>query len=220
MTTTTEIPSNTILYSYWRSSSAWRVRICLAYKNIDYEYKAIHLLKSDQSGDDYSLLNPMKVVPTLIIDGHVFGQSLAIMEYLEETRPQPSLMPTKPEERAIARQMMQIIGSDIQPLQNLKVLNKIAEMTGDQSKKQEWAATWIKNGFNGLEPLLAKHSGKYCVGDSVSFADICLPAQVFNAGRFNVDMTPYPNIVRINAALAELPEFQKSLPANQPDAEQ
>ncbi|EGG24444.1 maleylacetoacetate isomerase [Cavenderia fasciculata] len=178
--------TETVLYSYWRSSCSWRVRIALAYKKVEYKYVAVHLVKSQQSDQEYEKLNAMKVVPTLIIDGNTLGQSLSILEYLEETRPQVPLLPTDAAKRAVVRQMMQIIGSDIQPLQNLKVLNKIAEISGgDQSKKQVWASTWIANGFNGLEKLLEKHSGKYCVGDQVTFADLCIPAQVYNANRFN-----------------------------------
>ncbi|EFA76178.1 maleylacetoacetate isomerase [Heterostelium album PN500] len=205
--------------NYWRSSCSWRVRVALALKKIDYEYRAVHLVKKDQTTEEYTKLNPMKIVPTLIIDGNVLGQSLAILEYLEETRPEPALLPSKPQDRAVVRQMMQIIGSDIQPLQNLKVINKVAELTGDDKNKQVWAATWIANGFNGLEKLLEKHSGKYCFGDTITFADLLLPAQVFNAHRFNVDLTPYPNVVRINNSLAEIPEFQAALPTSQPDVE-
>ncbi|GAM24453.1 hypothetical protein SAMD00019534_076280, partial [Acytostelium subglobosum LB1] len=213
--------NTTVLYSYWRSSCSWRVRVALAFKKEKYEYKAIHLIKDggQQTTEEYNQLNSMRVVPTLVIDGHVLGQSLAMLEYLEETRPEPALLPTKPAERAIVRQMMQIIGSDIQPLQNLKVLNKLAQMTGDESKKAEWAKTWIANGFNGLEALLVKHSGKYCVGDQITFADLCIPAQVFNAHRFNVDMSAYPNIARVNNTLSELPEFQAAHPSQQPDVE-
>ncbi|KAM9982342.1 hypothetical protein ACTFIZ_006882 [Dictyostelium cf. discoideum] len=213
--------NKTVLYSYWRSSCSWRVRVALAYKKIKYEYKAIHLLKDggQQKSDEYSKINPMKAIPTLEIDGHIIGQSLAILEYLEETHPENPLMPKGSYERAIARQMMQIIGSDIQPLQNLKVLGLIAQYSGDDAKKAEWARTVITNGFNGLEKLLEKHSGKFCVGDSVSFADLCLPAQVYNANRFNVDMTQYPNITRVNQHLLTIPEFIEALPQNQPDAE-
>ncbi|KAN0031467.1 hypothetical protein ACTFIV_005331 [Dictyostelium citrinum] len=213
--------NKTVLYSYWRSSCSWRVRVALAYKKIKYEYKAIHLLKDggQQKSEEYSKINPMKAIPTLEIDGHTIGQSLAILEYLEETHPENPLMPKGAYERAIARQMMQIIGSDIQPLQNLRILGLIAQYSGDDAKKAEWARTIITNGFNGLEKLLEKHSGKFCVGDSVSFADLCLPAQVYNANRFNVDMTPYPNITRVNQYLLTIPEFIEALPQNQPDAE-
>ncbi|KAF2071727.1 hypothetical protein CYY_006951 [Polysphondylium violaceum] len=210
----------TVLFSYWRSSCSWRVRIALALKKIKFEYKAIHLLKEggQQKSDDYSKLNPMKVVPTLVIDGNVLGQSLAILEYLEETRPEVPLLPKSAADRAIVRQMMQIIGSDIQPLQNLKVLQEIGTLAGDD-KKGAWAKKWIANGFDGLEKLLVKHSGKYCFGDQITFIDLCLPAQVYNANRFNVDMTPYPTISRISDALSQLPEFEFAAPHNQPDVE-
>ncbi|EGC37212.1 hypothetical protein DICPUDRAFT_54156 [Dictyostelium purpureum] len=210
-----------ILYSYWRSSCSWRVRIALEYKRIKYEYAPIHLLKDggQQKSEEYSKVNPMKSVPSLIINGHVIGQSLAILEYLEEVYTINPLMPKDPLKRAISRQMMQIIGSDIQPLQNLKVLGAVAQLSGDDSKKAEWARQWIANGFNGLEKLLEIHSGKYCVGDEISFADLCIPAQVYNAHRFNLDMTPYPNIARINETLSSIPEFKSAEPLNQPDAE-
>ncbi|KYR02770.1 maleylacetoacetate isomerase [Tieghemostelium lacteum] len=213
--------SKVVLYSYWRSSCSWRVRIALAYKKIKYEYHAIHLLKDggQQKTDEYAHINPMKAIPALIIDGHIIGQSLAIMEYLEEYRPENPLLPKDLYARAIVRQMMQIIGSDIQPLQNLKVLQTVAEFTGQEEKKAEWAKRWIANGFNGLEKLLEKHSGQFCYGDQVSFADLCLPAQVYNANRFNVDMSHYPLIQKINKHLATIPEFIEALPSNQPDAE-
>eukprot|EP01132_Coremiostelium_polycephalum_P000648 gene648-802_t len=211
--------SEVILYSYWRSSCSWRVRVALNLKNIKYEYKPVHLVTGQQRTEEYASLNPMKSVPTLIIDGNVLGQSLAILEYLEETRPEVPLLPKKAGDRAIVRQMMQIIGSDIQPLQNLKVINKIAEWTGNEEKKAEWARTWITNGFNGLEKLLEKHSGKYCFGDTLTFADVLLPAQVYGANRFKVDMSAFPIISRINKELSTIAEFAAADPLLQPDNE-
>ncbi|EGG24405.1 maleylacetoacetate isomerase [Cavenderia fasciculata] len=210
-----------ILYNFWRSSASWRVRAALAFKKLEYKYVPVHLGKGQQKDEEYSKLNSMNVVPTLVIDGHTLVQSLSILEYLEDTRPDVSpLLPKDPFKRAVVRQIMQIIGSDIQPLQTIKVTNKILELTNnDQNKKSDWVKTWISNGFNGLEKLLQQHSGKYAVGDQVTLADLCIPAQVFSANAFNLDLTPYPNIDRINQNLLQLPEFQSSSPQNQIDAD-
>jgi len=211
----------TTLYSYWRSTASWRVRIALAYKKIDYEYKAIHLLKDggQQSTPEYTALNAMRVLPTLVIDGNTLGQSLAILEYLEETRPEPALLPKDPALRAKAREIMQAIGSDTHPIQNLKVLNHVAKVTGDDKQKAEWAKHWIENGLAGVERILSKSAGKYSVGDTVTFADLLLVPQVFNAVRFGVPLDAFPTITRVNAALSELPEFKVAHPSCQPDAE-
>eukprot|EP01139_Manchomonas_bermudensis_P026015 Amastigsp_a847809_21.p2 type:complete len:211 gc:universal Amastigsp_a847809_21:638-6(-) len=202
----------TLLYSYWRSSCSWRVRIALAHKGIAYEYSATHLVKKEQRSEDYAALNPSKLVPTLLIDGHTLTQSIAILEYLEETRPEASMLPTEPKARADVRAIVQIIASDTQPLQNLRVL----EYIGDE-KKAEWAKHWISASFDALEQVLSRTAGRYCVGDCVTFADACLVPQVYNAHRFSVDMSAYPTIVRVEAALRELPAFVAAHPDQQPD---
>ncbi|XP_014381324.1 maleylacetoacetate isomerase isoform X3 [Alligator sinensis] len=175
-----------VLYSYFRSSCSWRVRIALALKGITYDQVPVNLLK----------------------DG---GQQLAIIEYLEETRPNPRLLPQDQKKRAQVRMISDHIVSGIQPLQNLAVLQRVGE------KKLEWAQHYITNGFQALERILKNTAGRYCVGDEVSMADLCLVPQVYNAERYKVDLALYPTITRINKTLLELEAFQVSHPTKQPD---
>uniref|UniRef100_A0A2R5LKH8 Putative glutathione s-transferase n=1 Tax=Ornithodoros turicata TaxID=34597 RepID=A0A2R5LKH8_9ACAR len=206
--------SKPILYSYFRSSCAYRVRIALALKNIDYEYRAVSLIKDggEQHSSEFKKLNPMSQVPVLVVDGQTLSQSLAIIEYLEEKYPGTSLLPKDPILRAKARSLAHLVASGIQPLQNLNVLQRL-----DETKRNEWCVHFISKGFQALEEMLTKTAGKYCVGDEVSVADACLVPQVYNANRFKVDMSTFPNIVRINAALVELPAFKAAHPSCQPD---
>jgi len=203
-----------VLYSYFRSSCSWRVRIALAYKGIEYETKAVNLIKDggQQNTTEYRAINPAAIVPSLEIDGHCLTESLSIIEYLEETRPDPPLLPEKPEERAIIRSIALEITAGIQPLQNLKVLQYV----GDE-RKTEWAKHWIIKGFEALEKMLQKNAGKYCFGDNVSIADCCLVPQVYNANRFQVDLSNFPTIQRINDSLIKLDAFKVSHPSQQPD---
>ncbi|KAM6394245.1 maleylacetoacetate isomerase isoform 2-T2 [Pluvialis apricaria] len=202
-----------ILYSYFRSSCSWRVRIALALKGISYDVVPVNLLKDggQQFSAEFKAMNPMQQVPALKIDGITLSQSLAIIHYLEDTRPNPRILPQDPKKRAQVRMIADHIVSGIQPLQNLKVLQQIGE------KKMEWAQNCITSGFQALEQILQHTAGRYCVGDEVSMADLCLVPQVFNAERFKVDMGPYPIITRINKALLELEAFKVSHPSQQPD---
>ncbi|XP_025904055.1 maleylacetoacetate isomerase isoform X2 [Nothoprocta perdicaria] len=202
-----------ILYSYFRSSCSWRVRIALALKGIAYNQVPVNLLKDggQQHSAEYKTLNPMQQVPTLKIDGITISQSLAIIHYLEETQPNPRLLPQDLKKRAQVRMISDHIVSGIQPLQNLSVLERVGE------KKMEWAQHCIKSGFQALEQILQHTAGRYCVGNEVSMADLCLVPQVFNAERYKVDLAPYPTIMRINKALLELEAFKVSHPARQPD---
>ena len=221
-----------LLYSYWRSSCSWRVRIALALKDITYEYKAVHLVKDggQQLHDGYAAINPMKEVPTLLIDGVTLKQSVPIIEYLDETRPGsgPALVPRGADAEAAAkrqkvRQLAELVSSGIQSVQNLRVLKYVMSMFDDAATKQEkkmtWGRHWIAKGFEALERELAECSGTYCVGDAVTLADICLVPQVYNANRFKVDMSRFPNIVRINAALEQLAAFKAAAPDQMPDAQ-
>ncbi|XP_015774993.1 PREDICTED: maleylacetoacetate isomerase-like, partial [Acropora digitifera] len=202
-----------ILYSYFRSSCSWRVRTALALKNIDYETHAVNLLKDAHLQSEYKELNPMGQVPALVIDGHTLADSVSIMEYLDETRPEPPLFPRNdPFKKALVRQVCQCIAGGIQPLQNLAVQRYIGE-----DRKAEWAHHFINKGFQNLEKILEGTSGKYCVGDEVTMADLCLVPQVFNANRFKVDMSPFPTISRINETLSHLEAFKASHPTKQPD---
>ncbi|EDQ91880.1 uncharacterized protein MONBRDRAFT_21180 [Monosiga brevicollis MX1] len=208
--------STPVLYSYFRSSCSFRVRIALNLKEIPFEYKPINLLKGEQRGEEYLAVNPMGEVPALQIDSNLLTQSVSIMEYLEETRPEIPILPRDPVLRAKAsravRMLTEIITSGIQPVQNLRVLRKHG-----LEHKMEWGKWAITHGFDAFELLVSKTAGKYCVGDEITMADICLVPQVFNAERFDVDMKKYPTITRIHQALAEHPAFVKAAPAAQPD---
>ncbi|XP_005390247.1 PREDICTED: maleylacetoacetate isomerase isoform X2 [Chinchilla lanigera] len=203
-----------ILYSYFRSSCSWRVRIALALKGINYETVPINLIKDggQQFSEEFQTLNPMKQVPALKIDGITIGQSLAIIEYLEETRPTPRLLPQDPKKRASVRMISDLIAGGIQPLQNLSVLKQVGT-----ENQLSWAQNVICSGFDALEQILHGTAGKFCVGDEVSMADLCLVPQVANADRFKVDLNPYPTIRRINKTLLALEAFQVSHPCRQPD---
>ncbi|KJE88489.1 maleylacetoacetate isomerase [Capsaspora owczarzaki ATCC 30864] len=204
-----------ILYSYFRSSCSWRVRIALALKGIAYEYRAISLIKDggEQFKDEFRSVNPQREVPVLEIDGHQLAQSLAIIEYLEETRPDgASLLPKDAHQRALVRQVSDAIAQGIQPIQNLRVLNHV----GDE-KKVEWARHWINHGLAGLEALLAKTHGKYSVGDTVTMADCTLVPQLYNARRFKVDLSQFPIALAIENELIKLDAFKAAHPSAQPD---
>eukprot|EP00455_Lapot_gusevi_P006838 TRINITY_DN1293_c0_g1_i3.p2 TRINITY_DN1293_c0_g1~~TRINITY_DN1293_c0_g1_i3.p2 ORF type:complete len:221 (+),score=73.69 TRINITY_DN1293_c0_g1_i3:64-726(+) len=204
-----------VLYSYWRSSCSWRVRIALNLKNIPYRYEAVHLVRGEQLADQYTQLNSMKELPTLVIDGHTLGQSRAIIEYLDETRPEVSLLPQDPYLRAKARQLAEIISSDTQPVQNLRVLNKAGG--SDNEKKAEWAKHFITLGLQGFEAEVSKTAGTYCVGDAITVADLCLVPQLYNARRFGVDLSAFPTSLRIEQQLQSHPAFQAAYPTQQPD---
>ncbi|XP_067136464.1 maleylacetoacetate isomerase-like [Centruroides vittatus] len=203
-----------ILYSYYRSSCSWRVRIALALKGIDYEYKAVNIIKDggEQHSDEYKKLNPQQKVPTLVIDGNVLTDSISILEYLEEKRPLPPLLPTDAAARSKVRTIVNCIASGIQPIQNLAVLQYL-----DEDKKSSWPKYWITEGFKGLENILAKTAGDYCYGDQMTLADLCLVPQVYNAERYGVEMSEFPIISRINGKLLSHEAFITSHPSRQPD---
>lgn len=189
------------------------MRIALALKGIAYDQIPVNLVKDggQQLSPEFQAVNPMRQVPALKIDGVILSQSLAIIEYLEETRPHTRLLPQDSKKRAQVRMISDHIASGIQPLQNLEVLQQIGE------KKLEWAQHCISRGFKALEQILQETAGRYCVGDEVTMADLCLVPQVYNANRFKVDLTPYPTISRINKTLLEIEAFQTSHPSQQPD---
>ena len=218
--------SKPVLHSYWRSSCSWRVCIALNMKNIDYEYKAVHLLNDggEQLKDDFAAKNPSKELPCLEIDGMNLAQSMAIISYLEETVDGgEALFPKDPKLRYKMRRLCDIIGTGIQPIQNLRVLKYcMAKVDGKDAKtkvKLDWGRYWIDLGFQALETALQDSAGKYCVGDRVTCADLFLVPQVYNANRFGVDMAKFPTIARIEKSLSELPAFKKAHPSAQPDAQ-
>ncbi|ORZ32059.1 glutathione S-transferase [Catenaria anguillulae PL171] len=208
-----------VLYTYFRSGASWRVRIALNLKGIAYTPKFVNLLKAEQRTDEYAdTVNPSRLLPALIIDGHLLNQSLAILEYLQETRPNvgPALLPpaTQPEKRALVRSLCHIIASDTQPIQNLRVLQKVSD---DHAARADWAKHWITLGLQAYEKAIAKCAGKYSVGDEVTMADVCLVPQIYNANRFGVDLAPFPLINRVVAELNKLEAFDKAKPENQDD---
>ncbi|XP_029901054.1 maleylacetoacetate isomerase isoform X1 [Myripristis murdjan] len=202
-----------VLHGYFRSSCSWRVRIAFALKGIEYDQVPVNLIKDggQQLTDKFKTLNPMQQVPAVEIDGITISQSLAVIQYIEETRPGPRLLPTDPKKRAQVRMICDLIASGIQPLQNLYVIQKIG------AEKVQWAQHFIERGFQALEPILKETAGKYCVGDEISMADICLVPQVYNAERFKVDVGKYPTIKRLNQTLIEIEAFKVSHPSCQPD---
>ncbi|KAJ2162167.1 Glutathione S-transferase zeta-1 [Coemansia sp. RSA 552] len=204
--------SKPALYSYYRSSSAARVRIALSYKGIGYETRPINLVKNEQQAQAYLDQNPGGLVPFIVIDGHAFGQSVAILEYLEETRPEKPLLPKDPVLRARVRSIVGAICSDIQPLQNLRVLKTLPE-----DQRAEHACRVITQGFAAIEKMLAQAPGRFCVGDEVTLADCCLIPQVINAQRFGVDLARFPRIQAVDQAANALDAFRAAHWSQQPD---
>jgi maleylpyruvate isomerase len=212
------------LYTYFRSSAAYRVRIALNLKGLAYDALPVHLLRNggEQLSDAYRAVNPSTLLPTLEDDGNIIGQSLAIIEYLEETRPQTPLLPSDAPGRARVRSLALTVAADTHPLGNLRVLKYLKGDLGlSEEVKLAWQQHWLRTGLATLETLLASdpQTGRYCHGDAPTLADCCLVPQVFSAQRFQVDMTPYPTIMRIHASCAALPAFQQAHPSQQPDAE-
>ncbi|GJJ76999.1 maleylacetoacetate isomerase [Entomortierella parvispora] len=203
-----------ILYSYFRSSCSWRVRIALNLKKIDYEIKPINLLKGEQKTEEYRKIQPFGFVPAFVDHktGHTLIESVSILEFLEETNTTYPLLPKDPIGRATVRALVDAVAMDIQPVTNLRVLVYV----GDE-KKAEWAKHFQAEGFKALEALLEKTAGKYCYGDSITLADLALVPQAYNGERWGVDMTAYPNISRISKALNEIPEFKAAHPTQQID---
>jgi maleylacetoacetate isomerase len=209
------------LYTYFRSSAAFRARIAFNLKGVSPELAAVHLTRNGgaQFEASYRSVNPQMRVPALKLDsGDILLQSLAIIEYLDETKPSPPLLPKDPVTRAKVRAIAQIISCDIHPLNNTSALNFLRrEFKLDEAAVNKWYAHWVGAGFDAIEPLL--QSGPYCFGSEVTLADVCLVPQVYNARRFKVPLDKYPKIVAADAALQKLAAFEKAKPENQPDAE-
>lgn len=212
------------LYSYFRSSAAYRVRIALNLKGLPYDYKAVHLLKDggQQLSESYRALNPTALVPTLVDGETAIGQSLAIIEYLDETHPETPLLPGSAVDRARIRAIALSIACDIHPLNNLRVLKYLKHtVKAEEEVKNEWYVHWVQTGLAAVESMLANspQTGRFCHGDTPTLADLCLVPQVFNARRFGCDLSAFPTILRIDEACAALPAFQQAAPESQPDAE-
>jgi len=211
------------LYDYAYSSAGYRVRIAMNLKGIPFERSSIHLVKNggQQHSPTYKAINPQELVPTLEVDGHLIGQSLAVIEYLDETHPTPPLLPNYPLERARVRQLANLIACDIHPINNLSSRHRLKEMGhSDDEIMTKWYAHWITRGFAALEQLVAaaKETGRFCHGDAPTLADICLVPQMANAYRFKIAVEAFPTLVRIDKACRELPAFAAAAPEKQSDA--
>lgn len=210
-----------ILYDYFRSSAAYRVRIALNLKGLSAERRFVHLRRGEQRAPGYLELNPQGFVPLLVIGDRRLTQSLAIIEYLEEKHSLPPLLPTGPEDRAWVRSVALAIACDIHPLNNLRVLKYLSkELAIDEPRRDEWYRHWVREGFHALETqLIERDWGPFCAGATPTLADVCLVPQVANANRLSVDLAPFPRIRAINDACLALPAFAAARPENQPDAE-
>jgi maleylacetoacetate isomerase/maleylpyruvate isomerase len=214
-----------VLYGYWRSSAAYRVRIALNLKGLAYETRPVHLVRDggEQHAPAYRALNPLETVPCLLDGDRVITQSLAIMEYLDETYPaeEAALLPMDGRGRVQVRELAMAVVCDIHPLGNLRVLQHLeAEFGASEEQRVAWSRHWIQVGFKALETMLADSAatGRYCHGETPGMADACLIPQVYNAHRWKVPMDDYPTIARIHAACVELEAFRRAAPEAQPDA--
>jgi maleylacetoacetate isomerase len=207
------------LYSAWRATAPYRVRIGLALKGVAYDYAPVDLIKGEQREPRYRAVNPQGLTPALDLgDGRVLTQSLAILEWLEETRPEPALLPNDPLERARVRAMALIVACDIHPLNNTRVGRELHKRGVDQAGILAWTQRWITDGFDSLEPMVARHGAGFAFGDQPTLADCCLIPQVYSANRYEVDLSPYPAIRAVAERAAGHPAFQAAHPDSQPDA--
>jgi len=209
------------LYNFFRSGTSHRLRIALNLKGLSYDYVAVDLRNEEHLGAAFKAINPQGLVPALVVDDLVLVQSPAIIEWLEERYPTPALLPADPEKRARVRALAAIVGCDIHPINNRRILEYLRKTLGcDEAAINSWCATWITSGFEALEKMLAddKQRGGFCFGHAPTLADIYLVPQLESARRFKVDLTPFPNIVAVDKACAELAAFAKAAPSLQPDA--
>ena len=207
------------LYSAWRATAPYRVRIGLALKAVAYDYSALDLIKGEQREPQYAAVNRQKLTPALDLGGgRVLTQSLSILEWLEEEYPDPPLLPATSLDRQIVRAMALIVACDIHPLNNTRVGRKLHQMGIDQAGILEWTQGWIRDGFDALEPMIAEYGGGYAFGDTPSLADCCLIPQVYSANRYQLDLSPWPAIRAVNERAQSHPAFQAAHPNQQPDA--
>ncbi|RVT89248.1 maleylacetoacetate isomerase [Sphingomonas crocodyli] len=208
------------LHDYWRSGAGYRVRIALALKNVPHDRVTHDLRTGAQRLPDYVALAPQGLVPAIEADGLTLTQSLAILEWIEETWPDPALLPADASGRAIVRSMAALVACDIHPLNNLRVLNALkADLGAQQPQVDAWIARWIGDGFAALETLIARHGAGFAYGDTPTIADCCLVPQVYSAERFAVDLTPYPHIVAVAARMRAIDAVAAAHPSQQSDAD-
>lgn len=206
------------LYSYWRATAPYRVRIALGLKGLDYDYIPVSLPKGEQRAADYLQRNPQGLTPMLVDGDQAMTQSLALMEWLEETQPQPPLLPADPAGRQVVRAMAGIIACDIHPLNNLRIQQQLTAFGVSEADRQTWVARWMHEGFEALEPMIARHGRGFAYGSSPTLADCCLVPQVYSAERYGVDLSPYSAIRAAAMAAQALPAFAAAHPDRQPDA--
>ncbi len=211
------------LYNYWRSSASHRVRIALQLKGLNYEYVPVHLGagEGEQFSAAYRALNPQSRVPALETADGILTQSMAILEWLEETHPEPALLPSSAHERARVRAMAQVLIADVQPLQNQSVTRYLERtLHADEAAIKSWLRKWVGRGLGAVEEMLGQEAGEgaFCLGAQPTFADICLVPQCASARRFGVELADYPRVSRIDQNCSALPAFQRAAPAQQPDA--
>ncbi|SPF78038.1 maleylacetoacetate isomerase [Pseudoprimorskyibacter insulae] len=212
-------------YGYFRSSSAYRCRIAFNLKGLEYDFTSVHLRRGggQQKTPEYRAMNPQALVPTLVNGDLTLIQSMAILEWLEDTYPEPAILPADKDKRAQVRAFANIIACDVHPLQNLRVLQYLGDEFGaDQAAKDAWCQRWITDGLMACEDLLAKqsHGSAFCFGETPGLADICLVPQVFSAGRFGVDLAAMPRVTAVYEACQALSAFANAAPGKQPDAEE
>jgi maleylacetoacetate isomerase/maleylpyruvate isomerase len=207
-----------VLYSAWRATAPYRVRIGLHLKGLSFEYRAVDLLAGEQRGEAYRAVNPQALTPTLIAGERVMTQSLAILEWLEETHPEPAFLPGDPADRAAVRAMADIVACDIHPLNNTRVGRALEALKVPEDERLAWIRRWIVDGFSALEPMVARYGRGYAFGDAPGMADCCLIPQVYSARRFGVDLAPFPALAAVAERAAGHPAFAAAHPDRQPDA--
>ncbi len=208
-----------LLHSYWRATAPYRVRIGLNLKGLAYDYASVDLLAGEQRQAGYRAINPQGLTPALIADGQVLTQSVAILEWLEETHPEPALLPRQASDRAVVRAMAAVVACDVHPLNNARVARKLGQLGLDAAAIADWSTGWIGDGFDALEPMIAAHGQGFAFGDRPTIADCVLVPQVYAAvTRFDMDMGRWPALAGAYAAALKLPAVQAAHPDRQPDA--